>query len=1156
MKKRVISLLVALALVLSLAPTVFATDEVLLSISDQAVTASEPYTWTWTATADGILTVDATPAYTKSSVLCGCWKTYIYSSQGAAEPRYYEGSWQKPGDSWGWNSTYSVTKGEYVVIYFGANQNWSEVDGTISATVTFASDAVEQLEYEWSAYTINDPLTAVSGSVDVALVANADNTLFYFEPTEIGFYTLSVPEGANIGYWGGNIAYYVNPNTTATSYEVEIKQVGQAAIFGVSGDGEAVTVTVTKSKDSEGIQEVTYVPWENYVTPDASVVIPALTQVNISEAHTAVKISDSEYRLDSVNGPILYVDLITSDWSMSEAFPAAFTIRSEYNGGYYNWRAPLAEYALGGEYNYGIAQYYDVMKNNGGLYPLTTDLLAFIQGWGTAQGWFGANTSPFTAIKTADDGTVPVVDADTAWMVVCLYDADSEIEVVEPSTITVHAQVPSGWTSANVHAWVDQGESFTTWPGASMTLTDGWYVAEIDKTTNRVIINNGSTQTADLVVEAGKDIWIVVGSNGGVNIFYEEPSSVKVHAQIPDSWSGANLYSWLNGGADVAAWPGTSMTLADGWYTVDAPNWIDTLIINDGTNQTADLSVEAGKEVWIVIDDNGAATVYYEEPVVEEPADPMLELLDGYYGVKVGANYTYYVEFLPDSEGAATGDLIVTEGTQSSLVGEYRYSYANGAVTVTNVDGSASNVKIQITSTPSLKFLSGWSYYVMVEVEKPVEAVDETLILAEGENVVTLKPNTNYYVSVSIDDTTGATLSWPADAISATVNGAAVESPYDLSNYTIGTLLITVSAESTVTLNVALPEADGNVLKLGDNAIGVPAGWDGVNYSFTSEAGGTYVLSAAEGEQNAYVMIVDDSGSESVDLPYEFTLAAGESILFNISSYDLEEDTINLVLTATCGHANTEILPGVAAGCTSTGLTEGLKCADCGEILTAQEEIAAQGHTEVTDAAVTPDCTNTGLTEGKHCSVCNEVLVAQEVVAALGHTEVIDAAVAADCTNTGLTEGKHCSVCNEVLVAQEEVAALGHTEVIDAAVAADCTNTGLTEGKHCSVCNEFLVAQEEVAALGHSYGEGVYTDPTTEADGYTTYTCETCGDTKVEIDEGSKLPGESGGEDGGESGDKDDSNPDMEDTSIIFVMVGLAALVAVVVLLGSKKRLF
>ena len=54
----------------------------------------------------------------------------------------------------------------------------------------------------------------------------------------------------------------------------------------------------------------------------------------------------------------------------------------------------------------------------------------------------------------------------------------------------------------------------------------------------------------------------------------------------------------------------------------------------------------------------------------------------------------------------------------------------------------------------------------------------------------------------------------------------------------------------------------------------------------------------------------------------------------------------------------------------------------CGDTYT--EEIEALSHTEVVDAAVSPTCENAGLTEGKHCSVCGEVLVAQETVAALG----------------------------------------------------------------------------------------------------------------------------------------------------------------------------
>ena len=43
-------------------------------------------------------------------------------------------------------------------------------------------------------------------------------------------------------------------------------------------------------------------------------------------------------------------------------------------------------------------------------------------------------------------------------------------------------------------------------------------------------------------------------------------------------------------------------------------------------------------------------------------------------------------------------------------------------------------------------------------------------------------------------------------------------------------------------------------------------------------------------------------------------------------------------------------------------------------------------HTVVTDAAVAATCTKPGKTAGKHCSICNEVLQAQTEIPALGHT--------------------------------------------------------------------------------------------------------------------------------------------------------------------------
>ena len=145
-------------------------------------------------------------------------------------------------------------------------------------------------------------------------------------------------------------------------------------------------------------------------------------------------------------------------------------------------------------------------------------------------------------------------------------------------------------------------------------------------------------------------------------------------------------------------------------------------------------------------------------------------------------------------------------------------------------------------------------------------------------------------------------------------------------------------------------------------------------------------------------------------------------------------------------HSFGEWVVTVPATCTAMG--EEQRTCSCGEIET--REIAALGHTEVVDEAVTPTCTETGLTEGRHCSVCGEVLVEQEVVPALDHDwDEGEVTTPATCTQEGVMTYT-CTRCGDTRT--ETIAMKEHTEAIDAAVAPTCTETGLTEGKHCSVC--------------------------------------------------------------------------------------------------------
>lgn len=207
-----------------------------------------------------------------------------------------------------------------------------------------------------------------------------------------------------------------------------------------------------------------------------------------------------------------------------------------------------------------------------------------------------------------------------------------------------------------------------------------------------------------------------------------------------------------------------------------------------------------------------------------------------------------------------------------------------------------------------------------------------------------------------------------------------------------------------------------------------------------------------------------------------------------------------------------ECINEVTATCVKSGLSAGVKCSECGEILTEQKVLPALGHTErvITERQAT--CTQKGLTQGKDCSVCGEVLTLQEELLPLGHTERVIVGKEATCTQKGLTQGKDCSVCGEVIQAQEEIntiahtelilvngtdptcevtgtapivkcqvcnimiekqgtVALGHKEVTVGEVLPTCLNKGLSTGKKCVRCGIFTTPQTQLDAIGHIYGE-------------------------------------------------------------------------------------
>jgi len=101
-----------------------------------------------------------------------------------------------------------------------------------------------------------------------------------------------------------------------------------------------------------------------------------------------------------------------------------------------------------------------------------------------------------------------------------------------------------------------------------------------------------------------------------------------------------------------------------------------------------------------------------------------------------------------------------------------------------------------------------------------------------------------------------------------------------------------------------------------------------------------------------------------------------------------------------------------APTCTEEGYTTP-PCTICGESY-VDSKVAAKGHTNVTVPGKAATCAATGLTDGAKCSVCGVVTKTQQTIAAKGHTNVTVPGKAATCTAPGLTDGAKCSVCGVV----------------------------------------------------------------------------------------------------------------------------------------------
>lgn len=233
-----------------------------------------------------------------------------------------------------------------------------------------------------------------------------------------------------------------------------------------------------------------------------------------------------------------------------------------------------------------------------------------------------------------------ILEGKNAWITVASekevaisYEQQTTGEIPEyVETFTVHAKVADSWKEPNLWAWSapDGTNVYDAWPGEPMTEgEDGWYDMEVPTWVNSLIVNanNGEVQTEDLSVDAA-EIWITVEENGSFDFTYDDPEqkeigTIKVRVMAPTDWKEPNLWAWSapDGTNVFSTWPGEPLEEdKNGWLKKEIPGWVNSLIVNgnDGSVQTSDISIETGKDVWLVVKGPEEAEVYYEEPQVEQ----------------------------------------------------------------------------------------------------------------------------------------------------------------------------------------------------------------------------------------------------------------------------------------------------------------------------------------------------------------------------------------------------------------------------------------------------------------------------------------------------------------------------------------------------------
>lgn len=249
------------------------------------------------------------------------------------------------------------------------------------------------------------------------------------------------------------------------------------------------------------------------------------------------------------------------------------------------------------------------------------------------EGWYYLWVPSYAnhVIINANSGTVQteevILEEGNAWVTInddcstsISYEALTDGEApVYVDKFAVHVQVDDTWEEVsllygNEQILLSKGD-------------DGLFSKKIPVTAESVAITNGTVTTEEISLDPA-EVWITVSDDGNVDFSYVDPAkanvaNITVSVMVPSDWDGASLWAWSapDGTNVYTTWPGEAFEEGkNGWLQKEIPGWVNSVIINanEGSVQTTDISVEAEKDIWIVVNDAEDFELSYEEPVVEQ----------------------------------------------------------------------------------------------------------------------------------------------------------------------------------------------------------------------------------------------------------------------------------------------------------------------------------------------------------------------------------------------------------------------------------------------------------------------------------------------------------------------------------------------------------